>query len=268
MPIVPTEVERKLFLVCELNVGNDVVANVMYAGNTSGLPNEPILKDTFLFFIAEGQKDKSYKLSYNPRDKNYGISKGDINLIPGESYKFRGVSLNANNSEPTIVIPSTVLIDGEMSAIKIDRKLVDGRYVTTIKCNVNIDNSVNEASYFYIEPILPLTSNFVCKFEKDFQAYKPLKHKKGFLVDYQRIKDRNLEFYLELNEELPSTLLDIQIANVTQSYYKYNYYYSNASENVGQTLDNQAIANFNVFTEKAFGTFSAINSRNYNISIK
>lgn len=268
MPVISKDDNRKLFVVCELNVGNDIIANVSYAGNTSGTTNDPILIDSFDFFISEGIKDFGVKFNYNGRDKNYKIAKDSLKLIPGEKYKFRGVSLNADYNEPNIVIPASVSIDGEMSAIAKDRKLVNGKYVTTIKVNATIGNVMDEDSYFYIEPILSTDASFVCKFDKDFEAFKPLKHKKGFLVDYKRITQKSLEFYLEVNETIPSTLLNLQVANVTPSFYKYNYYYSNASEQNGQIPDNQAIASFNIYTDKAFGSFSALNASQHHISIK
>ncbi len=266
LPVVPQSEDRKLFIVCEMKVGSKITANVSLAGNTKGLKNELVTLDTIKqMSLVEGEKDFGVNFIQEfGRDFNYA---NPIKLITGENYKFRGIGRNGNNLEPSLIIPQAANIDS-VNAIRLDSKIVNGKAISKIKVTLYLSSSVANESYLYVDAKLPNghTCNF--SFDKDFRAYKSLTHKKGFIVDYNRIADRKMEFIAEVTEFATSDLISIEISNTTKSFYDFNYYYSNAGESTDYIPDNQPIASFNILTDKAIGSFSALHSITKDIIIK
>jgi hypothetical protein len=265
LPVVPQSEDRKLFVICEMKVGTKISANVSLAGNTKGLKNELITLDTIKMSLVEGEKDFGVNFVQEfGRDYNYV---NPINLLIGENYKFRGIGRNSNNLEPAIIIPQAASIDS-IKAIRKDSKIVNGKAISKVIVTIDLSAAMSAESYLYIDAKLPNghTCNF--SFDKDFHAYKLLTHRKGFLVDYNRISNRKLEFIAEVSELVASDMISIEISNATKSFYDFNYYYSNAGTSTDYIPDNQAIASFNIQTGKAIGSFSAMHSITKDVLIK
>ncbi len=257
LPIPASNEEKKLFVICEMNVGDTVIADISYFGKIGGSPSVPLENfDDYTFAIAEGETDLAFNFSYNPRTVNYFIENTRLQLKSGVRYKFRGIGSNSNFTDPTIAIPNALVL-GDAKLSIVDSTELDGKFITKVKCNIKVDTKYGEETYFYIAPIATNSKVF---FSKDFQAYKQLNHKPGFLVDYNRITNDELEFFLEVTDAIKTKYIQIEYGNVTPSFYHFNQYYSNLITGLDFETSHPAIAGLNIKTEIAYGTFSAKNS--------
>lgn len=260
LPVPSPSDDRKLLIVCEMTVGHDIKADVSYTGTLSGVkPANLEVPDTFNFSLVEGEKDFGVAFRYNARDSLFQIPKSNLNLRTGETYKFRGAGSNANTSEPRLVIPDGPLVDS-ITVDQFSSAVVGGKTVTEVVVAVKFRGATPATEYFHLIPFTEKKELWeVVSFEKDFQAYKRLNHKKGILVDASRVKDSIIKLRLRLSSDAIPEYLYLDFGNATESYYKYNYFLSNTVTDPKQTSENQAIAAFNISTPKAYGTFSAIN---------
>lgn len=268
LPIPHDNEERKLFVLCEMKVGETINANIFYTGNTSTIQSEPLIDyENYTFAIAEGEADFGVDFKFDGREINWFITKARLPLKQGMRYKFRGVGTSDNYIEPIVTIPSPINI-ANVSIKRVDSTIIDGKHYTKVKCNIKLDTKYDENTYFYITPTSENGTQGNSTFEKDFQAYKNLSHKNGFLVDYERVTNDELEFYFEVEESINTKSINIEFGNVTPSFYQYNYYYSNVVAGLAYQTVNPAIAGFNIVTDKAFGSFSANYSFTKNYIIK
>jgi hypothetical protein len=260
LPLPTNDVERKLFVVCEMKVGEDIIADIAYTGNTKGTKSEPVEDfENYTFAIAEGETDLAFDFIYNGREKNYFIPNKKLNLKQGERYKFRGIGSNGNFTDPVVTIPTSMnLSDVKTEIVALSQQ--DGKYFTKVKCNVELGLKYDDETYFFIIPTTGNGNKGKTTFIKDFQAFKDLSHKNGFLVDYNRITNNEIEFFFEFQENIPSDTINIEFGNVSPSFYWFNHYYSNLVSGIEFETSNPAISGLNVKTDKAYGTFSAISS--------
>lgn len=260
LPVAVSNEDKKLFVICEMNVGDTVIADISYFGKIGGSISVPLVDfDDYTFAIAEGETDLAFSFSYNPRETNYFIENTRIKLKPGVRYKFRGIGSNNNFTDPTIAIPNALVL-GDVKLTIVDSTELDGKYITKVKCNIKLGAKYGDETYFYIAPSAINSTSTNVTFSKDFQAYKNLSHKAGFLVDYKRITDNELEFFVEVTEAVKTKSIEIEYGNVTPSFYHFNQYYSNLITGLDFETSHPAIAGLNVKTEVAYGTFSAKNS--------
>ncbi len=267
---IPSDVgEKKLFVICEMQVGDHIKAKLTYTGTANGvLPKELEMPDTFNLSLAEGDKDFGVPFRFDPKESSFLIEKNLIPLKQGVRYKFRGIGNNPNNSEPSVVIPEAVLIDtiilNEINAYSENNKIV-----TTMQCIIKISNAENKPAYLYL---VPKTENdqiwAVTRFEKDQGALKRLHHRDGFMVDYSRLTMDEIHLTLTLTDSKRPAVIKMDMSNVSTAFYQYNTYLSNIVSDPGQTAQIPAIAGFNINTEKAFGSFSAINTTQRSFEIK
>jgi hypothetical protein len=269
LPIPSEAGEKKLFVVCEMQVGGHINAKVTYTGTANGtLPKELEMPDTFNLSLAEGDKDFGIPFKYDSKEGRFFIEKNLMPLQQGIRYKFRGIGDNPNRTEPYAVIPEPVLID-TIVFDKISSYSENDKVVTTLQCIIKILPSVNKPSYLYL---VPKTENdlywSVSRFGKDQGALKRLHHREGFIVDYSRLSSDEIHLTLTLTDPLFPAQLKMDISHVTPAFYQYNTYLSNIAADPGQSAQIPAIAGFNINTEKAFGSFSAMNTSQSTFKIK
>ncbi|MBK9567438.1 MAG: hypothetical protein IPO37_20410 [Saprospiraceae bacterium] len=61
----------KLFVVCEMTAGQDIIADITFTGDTKGVsPSQLMRPDTFDFSISEGEKDFGIPFQYDEMIKN------------------------------------------------------------------------------------------------------------------------------------------------------------------------------------------------------
>ena len=246
---IPSDIgEKKLFVVCEMQVGEHVKADVTYTGTANGvLPKDLEVPDTFNISLAEGDKDFGVPFRFDSKEEMFLIEKDLIPLKQGVRYKFRGIGNNPNTSEPSVVIPEPVLIDTVILS-EINTYSENSKFVTSMKCIVKISKTENNQIWT------------VTRFEKDQGGLKRLHHREGFMVDYARLTTDEIHLSLTLTSSSLPTRIKMDVSNVTSAFYQYNNYLSNIVSDPGQSAQIPAIAGFNINTEKAFGSFSAINT--------
>ena len=260
LPVPSPSEDKKMFVVCEMTVGKDINAKVSWAGTLDGIKPRPLeVPDTFFFSIVEGDKDFGVKFIYNARDSFFVIRRENLQLRPGENYKFRGAGTNSNTSEPSLIMPSGPVIDS-ISISEFTTEVVNGKSVTEVVAAVKYRQDNLNPGFFHVIPKSEKKDNWeVVSYEKDFQAYKRMNHKEGLLVDCSRVKDKSLKLRLRMQADYVPEFLYLDLGNATESYYKYNFYLSNTVTDPGQSSENQAIAAFNILTPKAYGSFNAVN---------
>ncbi len=267
---IPTDIgEKKLFVVCEMQVGEHIKAEVSYTGTANGvLPKDLEMPDTFNLSLAEGDKDFGVPFRFDSKEEMFLIEKDLIPLKQGVRYKFRGIGNNPNTSEPFVVIPEPVLIDTVILS-EINTYTENSKFVTSMKCIVKISKNENKPAYLLL---VPKTENnqiwTVTRFEKDQGGLKRLHHREGFMVDYARLTTDEIHLSLTLTASSYPTRIKMDVSNVTSAFYQYNNYLSNIVSDPGQSAQIPAIAGFNINTEKAFGSFSAINTTQRSFEIK
>jgi hypothetical protein len=261
LPIPSDTGEQKLFVVCEMEVGDQINARVNYTGTANGtLPKELKMSDTFTLSLAEGDKDFGTPFKFDAKEKMFFIEKNLMPLQQGVRYRFRGIGNNPNLSEPHVVIPERLLIDTVIFD-KISSFTENDKVVTTLQCIIKIASSEHTPAYLYIVPKTDKNLLWsVTRFGKDQGALKRLHHRDGFMVDYSRLTSDEIYLTLTLTDQLFPTHLKMNISHVTSGFYQYNTYLSNLAADPGQSAQIPAIAGFNINTEKAFGSFSAMNT--------
>jgi hypothetical protein len=268
LPIPSSPEERKLFVICEMKVGDSIIADVTYTGNTRGQQSEPITDGKSLqLSLAEGDKDFGVPFEFSDETKYYYILPEKLSLKQGVRYKFRGIGTNSNFVEPIITIPAPMVLENVQTEI-IDSIFLDGKFTTKVKCTVKLPITTNKESYFFITPTSEDGNKCKASFIKDYQAFKALSNKSGFLIDYKRITNNELEFFIEISELKKTRSINMEFGNVTESFYKFNHYFSNVVAGIGNETSNPAIAGFNITTDKSFGTFSANTSFKRNFVIR
>lgn len=256
IPLQSESDAMKLFVVCEMTAGQDIIADITFTGDTKGVsPSQLMRPDTFDFSISEGEKDFGIPFQYDEMIKKFVIKKESLQLVTGEKYKFRGIGIIKNLGEPVISIPQGLKTD-TIIVKNVIRSIIDGKHLTQLECEIKIAKPANSQSYFYIIPVNEAKNTYQVKsFLKDHSAFKRLKNKPGFLVDYSRMSDDNITLILEISDDKESSVVDFSLLNTSKSFYEYNYYMSN---NTGSpTNESPPIAAFNIKTDQAYGSFSA-----------
>ncbi|MBK8668742.1 MAG: hypothetical protein IPN89_04450 [Saprospiraceae bacterium] len=262
LPIPSVDEGMKLFVVCEMQMGENVNAKISYTGNANGTqPQMLMMPDTFNFSIAEGEKDFGVPFRYNARDTSFNIDKNNLSIKVGEKYKFRGVGSNTNTSEPYLTVPESLQVDS-LTIKNVKSGIVSGMHFTEVSCEISFKKPSTTKSYFYLVPKNEHGMIWeVSAFDQDHNAFKKLKNRDGFLVDYSRLESDVIKLTLTLSEPLDYKYLDFNVFNVTESFYRYNHFISNTYTDPGQSSENQAIAAFNIRTPKAYGSFSALTNK-------
>jgi hypothetical protein len=245
-----------------MKVGSDIIADVSFLGDLQGKPFQPVPKQDTLglsnLSLVEGDIDFGVPFLYSNETKNFGILKNRVSLKEGVPYKLRGIGINELGNTPTLMIPSPVDIDS-IVAIKSSGTLI------TLKIFISKYKLKNEN--YYIQVRDEMGKDVKTVFQKNIDAYKALTHKSGFLVSGSRVQDGMLEIMIDESNQSNLKNLKVEISNVSSSFYDYNYFYSNAAENPGSLL-NPATAAFNIKTDMAYGSFSALNSTEKIIPVK
>lgn len=262
LPVISEPDERKLFVICEMNPGQDIVAEILILGNLKGRPTQPIPKKDTLgleyLSLVEGDVDFGIEFEYSKETSLFSISKKRQDLKIGIPYKLRGINVDEFGKTPTVAIPGTVKIDSVYATKQIDN---------TYKLHIFVSKYILKDEYYYIKIKDEAGNILKPTFNKNFDAYKPLSHKPGFLVDGKRIEDGVLEIMVENTNPSDLKNIKLEMANVTSSFYEFNYFYSNVFENP-TLLNNPPIAAFNIRTKTALGSFSALNTSEKLIPVK
>jgi hypothetical protein len=254
LPVITEAEDRKLFVVCELQSGKDIVTDVLILGDIKGKPSVPVSKkDTFgleYLSLVEGDVDFGVPFEFSSETKKFSISKERLPLKIGVPYKLRGINVDKFGNSPTVTLPSAVQIDS-CFAVKHSK--------SHYKINLFISRFTFRNEFYHVNVKDVNEVTLKPTFETNSDAYKQLKHKSGFLVDGSRISGDGLEFIVESNSQQDYKNIKVEISKVTPSYYEYNYFCSNASENP-ELLSNPPIAALNIRTKTALGSFSALNT--------
>jgi hypothetical protein len=161
----------------------------------------------------------------------------------------------------------------ELSSVKVelafDFSTIIKQTDEALKGTSSATDKLNKAAATYIEAKKSFDKfqNVPSTYQKNVDAYKALTHKSGFLVSGSRVQDGMLEIMIDESNQSNLKNLKVEISNVSPSFYDYNYFYSNAAENPGSLL-NPAIAAFNIKTDMAYGSFSALNTTEKLIPVK
>lgn len=250
------EAEKKLFVVCELRLGENIIADVSYVGSLAQEPTYLEQPDTFKFQLAIGEKDFSEQFDH-VEGSQFVIPKSDLALEQGEKYKFVGIGLNDKRALPSVTMPKLVSVDTVIiHGIKVDSNL--SVYTSYLDCTIKLKPNADKQAYYYMEP--RTKQGLACtieSFNMDKNPFKRMAHRDGFLIDYSRMNDDEISVTLKVSEPMKTDEIYFYLSNVTESFYRYNFYLSNVATDPGQSSGQPAIASFNVNTNKAFGSFSA-----------
>jgi hypothetical protein len=260
LPLPTGDTNAKLFVVCEVKVGEDIIADVTQNGNVTGKIPKPLdMPDTLNMSLSEGDYDFGISFDYDPSNKNFTIDSEKLKVKSGFTYKYRGIGTDVKrNSEPSVVIPSPVYID-TLIVQNFAVGAFETKYVTTVDCIIRLTKPEVTPSYLYIIPKTESQTDWkVVSFNKNIAAFKKTEHRSGFLVDYSLITDNEIHVTLSVKESGPTKKLAFELNSVTESFYRYNCFVSNITDSNHLVAENPAIAGFNIKTDKAFGTFSAL----------
>lgn len=270
IPLYQEDGQRKLFVICEMTSGEDIIADVTFTGSSVGVAPDILMKpDTFNFAIAEGYKDFGVPFIYDQTSKKFLIKKQALPLQTNEIYKFRGIGANKNSSEPNVTIPRAINID-TLILENVVRSTEQGKKITRLDCTIKITPPEVLPAYFHIIPKSENNGIWIVKSVlRDQSASKRLNHKDGLLIDYSRLTNNEIHLSLEITETSETNFVDLELFNTSSSYYQFNYYISNInSGNYDQNTEIPAIAGFNIKSDKAFGTFSAKTLSKKSVKIK
>ncbi|MBK9736039.1 MAG: DUF4249 family protein [Saprospiraceae bacterium] len=267
IPIPKDEGGSKLFVLCELKAGERITANVSISGDANGtLPKFLNNMDSLRFSLSEGESDENFSFTPDNEEKNYFIDPSQLRIKIAQKYKFKGVNeFSSGELEPQIIVPQTIVIDSFI----INKKMTEneaGKVKTFLDCTIKIKSPESLPAYFYI---IPTTENGTIWKVEEFRinqgAYKRMEHRDGFLVDYSRISNDQINLVLSVTETTPTKGGHIEFNNVTESFYRFNAYKTNVLISEGV---NPPIASFNIMTSRAYGTFSALAGTSMSFEVK
>ncbi len=268
---IPSDLDTsKLFLVCEMKVGEKITADVQFSGDTNGrLPATILNGDSLRFSIAEGDNDWGVNFKYDSILKNYYINQSEFEIKPGVQYKLRGIGTGLNDRlEPNISVPNSISLD-DFKIVSSSVTEKNGTFTTELRCIMKIQSPSLLPAYFWIIPRTETGTLWkLDKIEQNASAYKKLSHRNGFLVDYSRLNSNELFFCLSVSEKVKTSHVHVELNNVCNAFYRYNVYASNVNASNNTTTLNPAIAGFNIVTEKGYGSFSSLNGTEWAFKIR
>lgn len=259
----------KLFVVCELKIGQDIKAEITMAGDTKGGIPKPFPNlEQKTFGISEEGKDLNCNFS-SPREEEsyYSISAGSCQIKEGVNYNFTGIIDIDELMAPNITIPYKVALDSFIIH-KVIKTAVGDSTLTVVDCTIRIKDPKSLPAYFYINPTTDGGGKCSVVFNDHMSAYVKLLHREGILVDYSRLENNELNLTISKKDKTPMSKLNIAFDNTTESFYRYNRFVSNISASQNPNTENPAIAGLNINTSQAIGTFSALNGNTWSFEIK
>ncbi len=257
-PLPSIDSEKTMFVLCEMEEGKMIIADIYYIGDVNGKKIRQVKGDDFeSFSLAEGDKDWGYNFQYNIRDSIFYIDADKFEIKSGLTYRFIGVGQSTKGIEPKIQIPFPIFLD----TFIINRKDISenqGSFKTTLNGSIFIPADVKRNSFFYIIPKVKQDTVWnVDQFYGKTLAFNKLSHKSGFLVDYSLMDNNEIRLQLSISEQDTASQITFDIFNVTESFYRYNLYASNVFSSGNSLNINPPIAGFNIQTNKAYGILSA-----------
>lgn len=268
-PLSPFVSDHKIFVICEIESGKRIEANIYYAGDVEGKEIKRVTnQDLVSFALAEGDKDSGYAFEYDSNDSIFFIDTNKFEIKSGLTYRFLGIGMAANGVDAQIIIPVPIVLD----TFKVDKFEIgfDGEKTkTNLETTMTIPSGVKKSSYFYI--ILTSENNAawsVDKFQNNVLAYNALSQRNGFLVDYSMVDGNEFKVNISISESGATSKVNVQLYNVTESFYRYNLYVSNITSASTSLNENPPIAGFNIQTDKALGSFSALSGTTKTYRIK
>lgn len=269
-PLTSNTSSDKMFVLCEMEAGKKIIANIYYVGDVSGKKIRQVNnQDLLSFSLAEGDKDWGYSFEYHRRDSFFYIEPDKFEIKEGLSYRFLGIGQNVKGVDPKIQIPISITLDTFL--INEHKVSYDGGMAQTELSGVLVlPKGISKSSFFYI---VPRSENDLTWILSDFQnsngqASHKLAHKDGFLIDYAMLNTNEIKMSLSIKENEATSKIAFDFYNVTESFYRYNVYASNVFSGGNTTTANPPIAGFNVQTDKAFGSFSALTKTSKTYIIK
>jgi len=259
----------KIFVLCEMEAGKRIEANIYYTGDLLGGEIKRVTNQDFMSFaLAEGDKDAGYAFEYDSHDSIFYINTDKFEIKSGLTYRFLGIGASSIGGDPKIRIPIPIALDS-FHVHKIELGDVDGKMKTNLETTMTIPSGVSKSSYFYI--ILTSENNAVWsvdKFPNHAMAYNKLSHSAGFLVDYSMISGNELKLNVSISEAVATSKVNVKLYNVTESFYRYHLYASNVLSSSTSHNANPSIAGFNIQTDKAVGSFSALSGTTQTYQIR
>lgn len=271
MPLEPIDNEaNKLFLECEMQVGELIFAHVTKSGSFNGQsPQSYVDTNLVRLSLRESAKDYNIAFKYNVRNKRYEIPKSEMTISSGKTYIIEGVY---NEREPKIVasltVPNLVYLDSLVIVDYRITKISDNVAKTYAEFQLKLPKSGYSSDYLHL--ILKDKNDKSINsidFINSNQSIFELKHKEGFLINTTRVEGNFVTFKIEHTSEDELSEISIIIRNTTESYYLYNKFKSN-SEGATSTSINPAIAAFNINSKVGYGSFSAFAETRKNYTIK
>ncbi len=269
-PLTSDTSSDKMFVLCEMEVGKRIIANIYYTGDVTGKKIRQVNnQDLLSFSLAEGDKDWGYAFEYQRRDSLFYIEPEKFEIIEGLSYRFLGIGQNVKGVDPKIQIPISVTLD----TFLINDHVVNydnGMAHSELSGVLILPKGISKSSFFYIVPKSEndLTWILTSIFNANGQAFHKLAHKEGFLIDYAMLNTNEIKIKLSIKENQATSKIAFDFYNVTESFYRYNVYASNVFSGGSTITANPPIAGFNVQTDKAFGSFSALKKTSKTYIIK
>jgi hypothetical protein len=262
---MPLKIEdEKYFAVCELSASDRVIVRLNETGNISGeLPEYLSDPNSILLTIADVNRDEAVNLTWDYDKKYYTVDPKIFVPRPGQQYRLKGLSnYNANEIDPVVSVPNYIGLDS-ISGSYLGEESVDGVYYNVYSFATRLpEGQYGKLSFFEISPKLP-SGNGEIKyvFDENHDAYKPLNHKSGFLVDYSRTINGKLSWKMRIPKKYEFNTLNFMVGNVDKTYYYYNKYRSDAlSTSVNTTYVSPIIIGdgLNVVTSMAYMSFSGL----------
>jgi hypothetical protein len=260
--------DEKIFAACELKANERVIVYASESGNIFG-ENPEYLGDpkSLRLTLSIGvNSDNGRDLVYDYDGKYYTIDPKEFVPLQGVTYTLRGLSnVGAGELDSKIVMPYAPDIDSTTARLINDPSGTDKQY---IEVSIVLQNIKYKEEFFYVDP--KLTTGAIVSHYEDVQAYKPLKHKSGFLVDATRIKNNTIKFLVGTDDFSKIKTFPVSIASMSSQTYYYTKYVSDNVTSVNSTYVRPAIVGdaFNISTSKAFGVFGGSSSATHVITVK
>lgn len=259
----------KIFVLCEVEAGKRIEADIYFAGDVDGKKIKRVTdQDLEALSLAEGDKDTGFEFEYDNKDSIFYIDSDKFEIKSGLTYRFLGVGKSTHGGEPNINMPHPITLD-TFQVLKYEIDQDEKIIKTNLQTSLILPRSVNKSSYFYI--ILTSENNAIWSidnFEYNAGSINKLSQRAGFLVDYSKVDGNEIRLNISISESLATSAVNVRLYNVTESFYRYNLYASNIITASSSFNIHPPIAGFNIQTDKAIGSFSALSGTSHSYKIR
>ncbi len=256
---------KTIIAECELEVNRPINARIYFGGNANGLiPTHIPLNDTFTFTLGLTNVDAAFKFRQEENNPyNYIIRPEDLKIENGKSYRFTGSGDFTTLFSEIVRIPEPISIDS-INISKIITSPTDRHFYN---CTVQIEGNPRQFEFIQILVEGLNGEEIEYTFEENFNSYKNLKHKNGFLVNNKELLSNRFSFLIAVPKDYNHKQVNIKVGHATDAYYFHNAY---LTDNISSQINSQnpPIYPMNIDTPFGRGIFSAITMNSQVVEIE